>query len=143
MKTWKWFEPIYGMYIELMHGGPYDGFATFIERVAKCDQHTKEDLEQGRRLRGCVSFYCDSKGDAHLAFWFHDEDLRTINSLGVVLHETVHAALAMFRSREIPVTEETEEPLAFYQMYLFNEICARLSPPRKSTGNKRGKKKKG
>ena len=65
--------------------------------------------------------YVFSMNNIGCVIWLHEEAWA-----GVVAHEVFHAVYCLLTSRQIPLTDETEEVYAYAINWLFNQIVTKL-----------------
>lgn len=122
---------MYGVPIELWRGGAGDDFTRHVYKLSQCaDAPTREELERAHSAYASVYFHryhLDGPREPLLVLWFGKAvKLSDVFGLSTISHEAVHGAMAVFRDKQIPMTQDSEEPFAYYQTYLFEQIIARL-----------------
>lgn len=121
-RRWTWVDPVYDVRVFLLKCKGADA-QKFIEKTF----NDGEPLEQGEWSGAKTLFTTHEQGTA-LTIWVPEWwSAKRSHDLGVLAHETLHAALYVLRARHIELTESSEEAFAYYITWLYRNCHQRLA----------------
>jgi len=60
----------------------------------------------------------------HHLLWM--EQLKTLEDFSILIHELLHHCMGVFAERGIPIREDNDEVMCYYQAMMFRNICKKL-----------------
>lgn len=121
LSRWSWSDELYDVTIVLMRGDGAEAFAWMDRQFGEVTE-----IAIGQFTGAKTIWIARPKGVA-LVLWFPSWfDVADGHHLGVLAHESFHAAEFLLRERGLTLTDSSDEAYAYYIAWIFRNVYKRL-----------------